>query len=388
MNIEGKIEDCCGCGICSAVCPTKAIKIIKDFKGFDYPVVDKQRCIDCSKCTRFCDFRKQKDGDENIESVYALQHKDDYILKESSSGGAFTAISDYILSIGGVVVGAVIDNNDFCVKHVCGETNVLRDRMRGSKYVQSSLKEVLPDIKKYIDEEKLILFSGTPCQCAAIRSLFRNFLEQFVFIDLVCHGAMAPVLLQENVRLWEKKKNNRAIDYKFRDKKFGWEHTHTIIFSNNKHYSSIKVSQLIKLHSISMRPSCYHCKYASKKREGDITIGDFWEANKDVGICDHKGTSFITVNSDKGKDILNKVIGNVKLIPLTHNHIRQNAFFSPVKEKETIRKFWDEYNKNGYCKALNKFAPIRLRSYVYQSLWRILYILGLDRFVTYLLSKR
>lgn len=51
---------CCGCELCSALCPQHAISMQIDEEGFYYPVIDSPKCTGCSNCIRVCVFKKDQ----------------------------------------------------------------------------------------------------------------------------------------------------------------------------------------------------------------------------------------------------------------------------------------------------------------------------------------
>lgn len=50
-------EECCGCTACYAICPKVAITMVEDDEGFEYPVIDKNKCIKCYQCIKVCSFK-------------------------------------------------------------------------------------------------------------------------------------------------------------------------------------------------------------------------------------------------------------------------------------------------------------------------------------------
>ena len=49
-----KKEECCGCTACYAICPRKAIIMVNDDEGFEYPQIDENKCIRCYLCMNVC----------------------------------------------------------------------------------------------------------------------------------------------------------------------------------------------------------------------------------------------------------------------------------------------------------------------------------------------
>lgn len=169
-----KKEDCCGCTACYNICPKEAIKMEPDREGFLYPKIDQSLCIDCQLCKKVCPVINEKSLKNKIEGdFYLSKHKSEDTLKNSTSGGAFTAISDVFLKEGGIICGVDFDDN-FCVVHEMAETKEGRDRFRFSKYVQSRLGDIFPKIKEKLAEGRKVLFSGTPCQCAGLKAFIGN----------------------------------------------------------------------------------------------------------------------------------------------------------------------------------------------------------------------
>ena len=140
---------CSGCTACMQICPSQAITMTPDMEGFCYPEVNSGRCNDCGTCTKLCPFQNKQGIDKLLQPpiVYAVKHKNEQIRYSSSSGGMFTAISDYIIDNAGVIYGAAFDDN-FRVVHQKAESAVGRNKFRGSKYVQSDLGNIFLDVKK------------------------------------------------------------------------------------------------------------------------------------------------------------------------------------------------------------------------------------------------
>lgn len=246
---------------------------------------------------------------------------------ESSSGGIFTLISELVIQSGGVVFGAEFDEN-YNVRHSYVDNMEDLQKFRGSKYVQSTIGNSYYDVKKFLEQGRQVLFSGTPCQIAGLKRYLRKDYDNLICQDIVCHGVPSTYV-------WEHYKkfiaNGRRISgVKFRDKSTGWKtYSLQIDFDDGSSYNDIgNENSYIKgfVKDFYLRPSCYECKYKTLHRESDITLADFWgiEANEPE-LDDNKGTSLIFINSDKGritfedikKDIVFKILDIKKAI--THN---------------------------------------------------------------------
>lgn len=356
-------EQCCGCTACVSVCPKDAISMTRDEKGFEYPLVDTGKCVSCNACKNVCDFQNPKGSGNRILQAYAMQHRDKEVVYNSSSGGAFTAISDWILNQGGKVYGAVLDKDTFYVKHVCAENSQERDNMRGSKYVQSSLEGVFRSIKKDLLSGKKVLFSGTPCQCAGLYSFLNGRTENLIVVDLLCHGTPGPKLLADHVKNIENKYKKKVLEYMYRSKKYGYEHTHEIVFSDGTRLCNVDIKRILKMFVIGMRSACFECKYTNRERYGDITIGDMFNAPKLVGITDHEGTSVILVNTELGKKIIDEIQDKCILFPVDEKKIKQSALEKRVHKPQNYDKFWAEYQEHGYSYILERYAPFTIKSW-------------------------
>ena len=196
--LDGKKNECCGCTACMSVCPRKAISMSPDDKGFLYPVIDKDKCIECGLCTRTCSFGKtsHKFHSDVPLKAYGAKHKDSDIRANSRSGGCFTAISDYVLENNGCVFGARL-LDDLSVQHVLAESKSERDKMRGSKYVQSNLGNCFSVVKEKLEGGRLVLFSGTACQVDGLYAYLGRDYENLITIDIVCFGVPSPKVLRD-----------------------------------------------------------------------------------------------------------------------------------------------------------------------------------------------
>jgi len=222
-------QDCCGCTACASVCVHDAIKMTPDALGFLYPIVDKEKCVDCGLCEKICAFNDDYDRSMNLPSpdVYGVRHKDMEEIMKSRSGAMFVAISDYVLEHGGVVYGVGYEDH-FRVVHKRATTKYERDEFRGSKYVQSDMKDIFRQVKEDLKHGRTVLFSGTPCQTSGLNSYVGKKLRvNLVLIDIVCHGVPSPYIWRDYLAYLEKKQGDVICEVNFRDKEiFGWRAHH------------------------------------------------------------------------------------------------------------------------------------------------------------------
>ena len=305
-------NSCTGCSLCAAMCPVSCITMKAGKLGHLFPRIDNKKCINCGLCTRNCPALKLVELSAPYKA-YAAWAKDESDYRSSTSGGASSIFSQYIIRHGGVVYGcAVLPGAK--IEHV--RIDKIEDlyKIKGSKYVQSTITESLRLIKKDIKEKKIVLFIGTPCQIAAVKNLFRNLPDNLYLIDLVCHGTPSLIYFQNYLK-------RHVPLLKIDDVKFRSESKYiTSVFSNNKViYSS---SDLWKyrykdyfnnafMDGFSFRESCYQCRYANPNRGSDITIGDFWGLGKETScdqIPEHNyGISLVLPITKKGETLFQEV---------------------------------------------------------------------------------
>lgn len=359
-------NECCGCTACMNICPQRAIKMEKDEEGFLYPVVDKEKCIECGLCKKVCAFQKGYNVENRLEEVgvYATKNKSDEVRMHSASGGMFYAIAKYVLNKNGVVYGVVFDDWIHAI-HVRTDSMDGIKKMMGSKYSQSELGEIYKEVKKDLKNEKLVLFTGTPCQVAGLNKFLQNIDKtNLILVDLVCHGTPSPYLFQDYIKFIEKNKKKKIIGYYHRSKKIAWQqHTENIVYEDGKEDYTSRLSQTWKRlfgTTLFFRPSCYSCKYTNTKRTGDITIGDFWGIEKyNKEFTDNKGVSLTLVNTIKGQKVFDEISKDL----IINNRKIEEAIVKNPQLKQPINididernKFWNDYKTKGFKYIASKYG--------------------------------
>lgn len=352
---------CSGCTACAQSCPKQCITMSSDYEGFKYPIVDETRCIQCGICIKVCPWRKEKYQrpincfTEPI--VYAAKCKDKNIRLNSTSGGIFTVLSDYILQLQGGICGAVYNTSTQKVEHTITFITEGRNKMRGSKYVQSELSNTFQDIKTLLEQDKWLLFTGTPCQTAGLLSFLKKDYPKLVIVDILCHSVPSPLILHEILKKYA------PTNISFRDKSLGWRKSYSFqIKENNKIIHNNTFLNLF-FKGLINRPSCYNCIFTNTYRASDLTIGDYWNIKAiDSKFEDPLGVSCILINSPKGKYIFEQIqnkIENIRtdLKPALQACLQQHTT-EPVQKR---RKFWTDYQEKGfdYCnKNYGYYTPI------------------------------
>lgn len=312
-------SNCCGCSACMQICPVHAITMKEDKYGFLYPILDEASCVHCNLCNRVCLFRADRKTISEKKTWVAVASGDN---TESSSGGVFASIAQRFIDEGGVVCGSSLykENGMLQVKHVAVQKVVDINTLKGSKYVQSDTREIYRDVKRFLEEGRKVLFSGTPCQIIGLHGYLQKNYDELYCIDIVCHGVPNIHFFHDYVSYFEKQHKLRIDDYCFRDKSEGWK-LHGRIKGINEsgkrevQFFTPEESSYYQmfLDGFTYRESCYSCPYASDARPGDITLGDYWcvdlvhpEYMVENGgeIDDQNGVSSLIINNAKGRQLI------------------------------------------------------------------------------------
>ena len=183
---------CCGCSACAQSCPCQCIRMVVDKEGFFYPQVDEFSCINCGLCNKVCPFENPYDSVIPVSTI-AYKHSNDVIREHSSSGGAFSTLAEYVINQGGVVFGARF-TKDWQVEISYAETIDELDQFRGSKYVQANVGESYIQCKKNLIKNRIVLYTGTPCQIAGLKHYLRKEYDNLLTAEVICHGVPSPVV--------------------------------------------------------------------------------------------------------------------------------------------------------------------------------------------------
>ncbi len=354
-------EQCCGCTACYSVCTNKAISMESDYKGFLYPSIDENKCSGCGLCVKVCNFEGFKNNipKENID-CYAAKHTNGKEVKTSRSGGFFIALAEYALANQGVVFGAEFQD----VKTVIHKSETTKqgiDRFKGSKYVQSDMRDCFNECIQCLKDDKLVLFSGTACQIDGLISLLKTkkiSMEKLITVDIVCHGVPSPKIWNDYVSQLEKKNNSgEIVDVNFRNKAlFGWrEHKESYIFSNGETVVSEAFTKVFYLH-IMFREACYNCSYTTPHRNADITIADYWGIeNNATEFDDNLGVNLVLVHSDKGRRVFEQIKSNINYRQTNLENSMQPNLKKPSHKGERYDAFWEDYLKLSNDKFMKKY---------------------------------
>jgi coenzyme F420-reducing hydrogenase beta subunit len=312
-------SQCCGCGACVTVCPTRCVSLVSDDEGFGYPVVDSSRCADCGLCGSVCPFLATYTPNHHPQA-FAAKHRDEGLRLESSSGGAFTALAEQTIRAGGVVFGAAWDS-DWLVSHTYTETIDGLSAFRGSKYLQSRPGESYRQAKAFLDAGRKVLYSGTPCQIAGLTRYLNRPYANLLAVDVACHGVPSPKVFQ--AWLCEILKNQgvqssniKEIAFKSKVTPYHWRNAGFVVeyndgVSEKKYVESTYQGAYGRgfLADLYLRPSCHACVVKGKEYGSDLTLADFWGVERILpDFDDDKGVSLVFVNSGHGRRALDAAV--------------------------------------------------------------------------------
>ena len=356
-------KKCIGCSACAAVCPIEAITMERNEDGFYYPIVS-DTCIGCGKCEKSCPVLTPEIVNNAMRPrAYAVKHKDAGVLKKSASGGVFFGLAETILRMGGCVYGAVW-TEDWRVEIVRARTMEAVRRMQGSKYVYSHAKESYASVQRDLNQGMSVLFSGMPCQIAALkRTLVKDYPNLFT-VEIVCHGAGSEAVFQDYVQAAQERRTVDIVNIDQSSKLRKWTRLirrWTAIYwadgsiESNGYLQDSYMYYYMK--NLLFTEGCYNCRFASLPRKADITLGDFMGIG---AIRKHRiplkdGVSMVWINTEKGKQLFHKA--EYELIYEAADIEESLAFnyclWKPSECPANREAFWKQYHSLPY-KELEK----------------------------------
>lgn len=371
--IDKKIKknECCGCSACNNICPLECITMKSDSEGFWYPEVDYAKCIKCQKCIKVCPAVNKPSTENTLKNaqVVAAYSKNEEIRINSTSGGMFSEIAKYILNNKGKVFGARYNENHL-VEHYKIEDISQIEILRQSKYLQSDILKTFKEAKEELNIGNIVLFAGTPCHIAALKNFLGKDYENLLTIDFLCRGVISPDVYKQYLKSLEKKYKSKIKKVIFKNKTFGWHRFSTkVIFENGEEYIKDRYTDSYMRgyleRNLYLRPSCYECQYKTLPRYSDITLGDFWGIEKIKKHLDQdKGTSIFMINTNKGKEVFEKIKENLifeemKLedIYLGNIALTEKTAYPDLNKKE---EFFKNYLKEDFENLVEKLLKKNL----------------------------
>ena len=391
-------KDCCGCAACANVCELSCITMKPDITGFEYPEIDFKRCVGCGRCERACPalISRQNKNSNSKPVIHAVaQHRVEEILRQTTSGGAFAGMAEYVVQNGGVVYGASLGKS-FVVGHIRVETAEDLALLRGSKYCQSRVGISYRMARDDLEAGRTVLFSGTPCQVSGLKRFLGKEYQNLYTVDVVCRAVPSPKIFQKYVQL-RRREFDRLDRLTFRDKGLGYSYPTLAVYGEKRGKAKIyrrgkESDEWYRLFfgGYCNRESCYGCTWQSGARESDITLWDCFRVYRLAPSMDNDlGATNAAVWTDKGKNLLTEAKGflyvrevesSAELRHLERNNralVRRDSvqFYSDV-DAMSPEDFFQKYAPNNLkAKGMNLLRKASMKLGVYQGVRKALHTL-------------
>ena len=337
MNIS-KIINCYGCMACVDKCPKQCISVKDGKLGHLYPQVT-DACINCGLCLKVCPAENEISFKSALQT-WAAWRRNEKLRVESSSGGIASAISELFIANGGVVYGCAFVTPGFSFRHVrCINMEDLRC-LKGSKYVQSNMQGVYKQIADDLKNNRKVLFIGTPCQVAGVKTFFCGKEDNLYTVDLICHGVPSVRMLKDSLSTVVIDKDFNKVEFRVSTKyHFSLKCNDEVIYER-----PLNKDWFLKgfFTALFYRDSCYTCKFAKTQRISDITLGDFWGIDKNVirDKDEEKGISLCIINTTKGNELFNQIIDIEKIErPIEEAIVGNKQLQHPMKRRLRAQMF-------------------------------------------------
>lgn len=337
------LRPCTGCGICASVCGKNAITIHLDKYGYYKPVINENKCVECSLCKKSC-----YKYDENLiqsdkhKECYAAVNKNAKQLMASSSGGISRVLMEECIAKGYKIMGCAYDTNKNIAVSIVASTIDDLDKFYGSKYFQSLTTEGFDTVLKDKTDQKYAIF-GTPCQIYGFSQTnkYKCHPDKYLLVDIFCHGCPSMMLWKSYLAYTMDITGCETYDkVTFRSKTHAWHEFCFDFFFNSKQYSSKKSKDPfydIFFGMDMMNDACYNCNSRSTMAYGDIRLGDYWGEKYDT---DTKGVSAVVLKSSKGVDFFNAIKGKLNIEKATLDNILiGQSYGKPHTYNENRRAF-------------------------------------------------
>lgn len=370
IEINNK-ADCCGCTACAGICPVNCIVMYEDNEGFCYPNLKLEDCVNCGACEKVCPILNVKKEEPFEQEGYIVQNRDQKVLRESTAGGAFTAIEKYVLNEKGVIFGVELSDN-LKAQHIYIESEDELYRFRNSKYVQSVLSpggDTHRQVKTFLEKGRYVCFSGTPCQVEGLKNYLKKDYSNLLTVDVVCRAVPSPMIFRKYVEYQEKKLSDKIQSVRFRDKHYGYKYsTMNVITNRNQgnYHKGVESDPWLRafFSNICDRPSCHECHFRKRYRVSDFTIWDCFHAGRYSKELDNdKGATRMLVHTAKGREVFHSICVDFKFIKVEPEKIIDGAYEmkESVQPNEQREVFFADANKMAGTELFEKYFPETFR---------------------------
>lgn len=386
-------EQCTGCTACINACGKSAISMVPDALGFMYPKVDESLCVNCGLCEKSCPNNYSVQKNYPIDS-FVGHASDPNEQLTSTSGGIASVISRWCIQNDGVVYGCTA-RDIMHVQHVRVSDERELEWLKGSKYVQSDMGNCFSQVRDDLKVQKLVVFVGTPCQCAGLKAFLRKDYENLYLIDFVCHGVPSQKILNEELKLHisNEQEKSAVLSFRRKYKKKDCYKTQYGIFLTGENGRDIygkgfPANTYITgfLTALFYRHSCYQCHYTTPERVSDITLGDFGDHGNDYASMEGRKRllSMLTVNTKKGGCLFEKIKDSIISASISYDQLisLQGQLNHPMPKHSHRSDFEKKCLQEGYVKTANAFLKddkkrilrIRISSSVRSFLYHVPYM--------------
>ena len=387
-------DKCSGCSACFNACKVGALSMVTNETGFWFPHIDREKCVECGACVSACPALAKPEYKSENQKAYIVQNKDEEIRRQSTSGGAFTAIAKQIICQGGVVFGAAMDD-DYNVSHIWVDNEADLAKFRSSKYVQSRIGLAYREAEKFLKDGQMVCFSGTPCQIYGLKKYLGGGVPKGILItvDVVCRAVPSPLILKKYLEL-QKEKFPQFDRLVFRDKGRGYSHSGIALYEGNKAvYRGGSESDpwlRIFLNGYCNRETCYECLYQDGVRSSDITLWDCWRTNEYAPEWnDNKGTTTVVAWSQNGRNFVEANEANLRLKEIPMDYVsetfKRNSLKKPLNYNR--KQFFEDCETLEAHTFFNKYEPTTIKVVLKREARELLHKLHLHDFARELVHK-
>jgi len=379
---------CYGCMACYNICPHGAIYRKEDEEGFLFPEIDQQKCLHCDLCRKRCPALHKKDvDDQSVQAGYVAQNVHLDIRISRTYGGVFGELASWCILNDGIVFGAMLDDS---LRVVHGFSDNIKDcaKFQGSKYVQSDIGKNYIAVKKFLEQDRYVLFSGTPCQIEGLYRFLEKQYDKLITVDVVCRGVLSPGLFRNYLNFQKQSLKSPITDIKFREKRWGYKYTAMAIYHRNDciYARGTESDALLRcfFENNYNRMTCYHCQYRKRYRNSDITIWDCFNADLyNKKMDDDTGVNKVLAHSIKGKNLIEKLgldnqlfldeVPVQKLISENTEALYENLILNEEKRKI----FFHDYMSLSAEELWKKHYPDDWRIKIKRMIRKVLFFLGI-----------
>lgn len=381
-------SECTGCAACTCICPTGAISMVPDEKGFLQPSVNEASCVECGKCVDKCPVANRGNiaSLAPVKHAYAAYSRNEEVRYMSTSGGLFTELAIGVLNANGIVFGAAYDRDNNIV-HTSVENVEDLPKLRQSKYAQSNKKRSYIEANEQLKAGRMVMFAAAPCEIAALKSIVGS-PNNLITVDFLCLGCNSPMVYREYLKSLESEAGSRATRVWFKNKELGWNRFSTRIdFENGSKYRKDRDADGFMrgyiVHPLYVRPCCESCRFKGTPHDSDVTLGDFWGIEEVIsGIDSSHGVSVVFVNTQRGSALFDGTQPRLVWYEVPFEKAltppNMNALMNCVKLDPRSDRFYRDLHAHGFAYAIRKNATDTLFVRFKKAIKRVLRKMGGD----------